>query len=118
MRLLKKYWPIIIVATIFVYLIFNNIFQCIRENNESYNFTISKVEVTPTRSLVLYNNDKKIELWNFIISENEKVKIGDLIYKEKCSPLLLIKRKNSIGEYEVYSKVNFSGIIPFEFLCK
>ena len=84
---------------------------------KSYNFIITKVEITPTHTLEVFNNNEKIAFWNYIISENEGVEIGDLIYKKKCSKYLYIYKKNEMGKYEEHLKVNLSNLFPIEWFC-
>ena len=83
MRRLKKYWPVVIFFAIIVFVFINTFVHSYRENNIEYNFVITKTEVTPTSSLLFYDNEKKISLWNFIVSEKSGVKKGDVVYKPK-----------------------------------
>lgn len=69
-----------------------------KENKVVYNFRISKLDTTPTKSLNFYNGSKKIVLWNYIISAGGGAEIGDYLVKDRCAKILYIKRKNAEGK--------------------
>lgn len=54
---------------------------------------------------------------NYTILENEGVKVGDIVYKEKCSEYLYIYREDHREKY-IYLKVQPSGLFPYEYFCK
>ncbi len=114
---LKKYWPILIFGLIVIFTLINTFFKSKIENETQYNFVITKIEVTPTNSLVFYDKNKKISLWNFIVSENEKVNVGDMIYKERRSDYLYVMRKSINGDYKVYRKENYTGLFSRAIFC-
>lgn len=71
-----------------------------KEDSTYYNFVVTKIELTPTYRMILYDKSKKILFHNFVIMDDEDVKIGDKIVKEKDSKVLRIFRKNKDGVYE------------------
>jgi len=114
----KKYLPIVIFGFIVIFVSINTFIKSRIENNAKYNFVITKIEVTPTSTLIFYDKNKQISFWNFIVSKNEKINIGDLIYKEKCSPFLYIMRKDKNNKYKVYKRENYTGLFSQEILCQ
>jgi hypothetical protein len=108
--------PIIFIFIILSVLI-NTFIKSKNEHEKSYNFIITKIEKTPTKTLEFYNKKEKIVFWNFIVSSSNDVKIGDLIIKEKCSNILFIYKKNKKMKFEKHSFIKFSGIFPSELFC-
>lgn len=99
---LKYLMPILFVFFVFFVLI-NRYFKSSKEYNTTYNFTITKMETTPTHSLHFYDNqNNKIVFWNFTVPDNKGVKVGDVVYKKKESKYLYIYRKDESGDLKVY----------------
>lgn len=113
----KKYFMIIVFISIGFYILINTFLKSRKEYRTTYNFVITKIEVTPTYSLEFFDKSEKIVIWNYIISGNQGVEIGDSIYKKKCSKYLYIYKKNNNGKYEIYLKVSPSGLFPYEWFC-
>lgn len=90
------------VIFIFIFIFFillvliNNFIQSKKGEIKQVNFLITKIEVTPTKSLILYDGDKEVELWNYDIRDYEDVKVGDLVCKDKKSEDLFILRKDKL----------------------
>lgn len=82
-----------------------------------YNFKVSKIEISPTRSLTVYNNDKKIDFWSFSIREGDDIKIGDRFFKDSCSQYLYIFRRDDNGIEKLYIKVKENGVFPYGWFC-
>jgi hypothetical protein len=82
-----------------------------QEDDLYYNFIITKIELTPTKKMIFYNKGEEIFFHNFSIGENEDVKIGDKIVKEKDSKVLRIFRKNKDGGYKIYLVIYSNNII-------
>ncbi|MWB95191.1 hypothetical protein GON26_12540 [Flavobacterium sp. GA093] len=96
---------------IFLGVIANFYFKSKQEMSKSYNFIITKIDITPTKSLALYDNYKKVRFWNYDIRAYQDVKVGDAVYKYKNSDFLIILRRNQItGKYEEHLKILPSGI--------
>lgn len=109
MKKLKKIWPFIFLLCAFIFLTINGVIYGIYENKKAYNFQITKLESTPTSSLIFYDGKKEVILWNYIITNNQGVQAGDYLIKDKCSEFLFIKRKNKRGEFiEVIRSANIS----------
>ena len=106
MKLLKKYWLLIIVLLVGISIYAHSVYQGIRENRKVYNFRITALDTTPTRDLVFYNGKEKIELWNYVVPYNYGIKLGDFVVKEKCGKFLYIKRKNENGQFNEIIRVN------------
>ncbi len=82
------------------------------EDNTHYNFVIKKIEITPVHSMVFFDsNNNKISPHNFLVGENEDVKVGDKIIKEKNSKVLKIYRKNNNGIYEEHLEIYSNNIL-------
>lgn len=113
MKNLKKYWPLLFIFAAFIFALVNTYIHSLRENNTVYNFVIIKTETTPTKTLVFYDKEKKIALWNFKISESSGVRKGDWIYKPKHSDFLYVKRKYDDGIYKIFIEANHTGIFTF-----
>jgi len=99
----------IILMTAFVTIVIGYfIFTYIKSKTEfetAYNFVITDISATPTKSLNFYSSNKEITLWNYIISENQGLKIGDSICKKENSRDLYVFRKG-----EMFLKVEPTGI--------
>ncbi|RWW91775.1 hypothetical protein [Flavobacterium cerinum] len=100
-----------------IFIFFNTFFHSKNENLTFYNFKITKIEITPTKQFVFFNGEKEIGLWNYNIMSNENVKIGDIVYKEKCSKYLYILRENEDHENEEILKVVYTSPLPIEWFC-
>jgi hypothetical protein len=117
---MKNIGTYIILALFFsgvIFTVFNTFFHSKNEYLTSYNFKITKIEITPTKQFVFFNGEKKIGLWNYHIMSNENVKIGDIVYKEKCSKYLYILRENEDHENEEILKVSSTSPLPIEWFC-
>lgn len=98
-------------AIIFLVVIANFYFKSKQEMSKSYTFIITKIDITPTKSLILYDNYKKVRFWNYDIRDYEDVKVGDVVCKSKNSEFLIILRRNNMtGKYEEHLKILPSGI--------
>lgn len=113
----KRYLIGFVFITLVLFVFLNTFIKSRNEYKKTYNFVITKIETTPTRTLDFYNNTEKIVLWNYIVSEKEGVEVGDLLLKKECSKYLYIYKKNNMGVYKVYLKVIPSGLFPFEWFC-
>lgn len=82
-----------------------------KEDDSYYNFIITKIELTPAYRMILYYGNKKILFHNFTIMDDEDVKIGDKVVKEKNSKVLKIFRKNKDGVYEKHIEIYSTNII-------
>lgn len=109
----KRYF-IGIISSIVLFIFINTFIRSRNEYKIKYDFVITKITITPTKTLEFYNNKEKVVLWNYIISENEGVEVGDLLYKKECSKYLYIFKKNQAGKYIEHLKVIPSGLFPFE----
>ncbi|RKR09235.1 hypothetical protein C8C83_0855 [Flavobacterium sp. 90] len=107
----KILFVVIFFTIIFLGVITNFYFKSKQEMSKSYNFIITKIDITPTKSLVLYDNNKKIRLWNYDIRDYQDVKVGDVVCKHENSNFLFILRRNNLtGKYEEHLKISPSGI--------
>ena len=79
-----------------LFVLINDFIQIRKGEKEQVNFIISKIDVSPTKSLILFDGDKEVELWNYIIPDYEYVKVGDLVNKNKNSQELFILRRDKI----------------------
>jgi hypothetical protein len=113
----KKYIFPLIFVFIILFIFINTFIKSRNEHKKSYNFIVTKIEKTPTNTLEFYNKKEKIVFWNFIVSSNNNVEIGDLIIKEECSNFLFIYKKNKKLKYEKHSFIRFSGLFPSELFC-
>ncbi|WP_291102483.1 MULTISPECIES: hypothetical protein [unclassified Flavobacterium] len=115
---LKKYWPLIFFVLVVLYSFGNLFFKSREESVISYNFVISKINVSPTKSLILYKNENEVDIWNYDIRENEGVEAGDSIAKKKCAKYLYVYKKDKhTNKYKLFLKVEPTGIFPCEWFC-
>lgn len=116
-----KNLKVLVILTIFfigiIYTIVNTYCSTKNEYLTFYNFKITKIEVTPTKQFVFFNKNNKVILWNYRIMSNEDVRIGDILYKEKCSKYLYILRENEDHEMEEILKVVPTSPLPMEWFC-
>ncbi len=112
----KIYISMVCVMSLMVFGVVNGWFQAGREHKSSYHFVITDISVTPTKSLVFYDGDDRVQLWNFTVSERQNVKVGDSLSKPACSDTLFIYRKDVNG---VYQKIiaNRANIFAGDFFC-
>lgn len=98
-------------ALIFIFPLINTFIRTKKEFKGKYEFTIKEVEVTPTKQLKFVDMEgKEISLWNYTIMQDQGVKQGDSIYKDKCSYYLYVFKKDNLGRYKVFKKVRPSGL--------
>lgn len=114
---IKKRIFICFLILVLVSVALNTYIQSRSEFLVNYNFKVSKIEISPTRSLTVYDNDKKIDFWNFSIREGDSIKIGDHFFKDSCSQYLYIYRRDGNGIEELYMKIRENGIFPYEWFC-
>ncbi|KUJ63550.1 hypothetical protein AR687_02360 [Flavobacteriaceae bacterium CRH] len=113
----KKNIPVLVFSGFVLCILLNNFIQSYIECKANYNFVITKIEVSPTNKLILYNNKKKIRFWNYIISDRQGVKAGDLLHKKSYSKYMYVYKKNMMGKYSKILKVNPTGLFPVEYFC-
>jgi hypothetical protein len=93
----KKSTIFLIVFAIFVVIILTNSYiQAEKVISKKYDIVITKIELSPTNSMIFYNGNEEINLWGFDIRNYEDVRVGDIVYKEKESKYLYILRKDTI----------------------
>lgn len=110
---------VLIVVIVVVLFVFGNTYVSSRkEYKTELNFKISKIDITPTNSLELYDmKGEKISLWNFTLISNEGIIIGDSIYKGAFSEKLYVFKRNNDNRYKYYESVSPSGIFPLSWFC-
>jgi hypothetical protein len=94
----------------------NTFIQSRNEYKKKFDFIITKIEITPTSTLIFYNNDEKIEFWNYTIMKDEGVIVGDKIVKDRCSEKLFIYKKIN-NEYVIFLIKKPDGLFPISFFC-
>lgn len=95
----------------FGFIIIRSYISSKNEDESFYNFVITKIEISPSYDMIFYNKDKKVLPHNFLIKNNEDIKIGDKIIKEKDSKILKVFRKNKDGVYEKHLEFYSNNII-------
>lgn len=95
---------LLVMICVGAYILINTYIKTKSELKFSYNFVIKKIIITPTKSIEVLSENKKITFWNYTIMQNEGVKVGDKVYKESNSRNLLILRKNINGIDEIFLK--------------
>src|SRR5690606_3159557 len=92
----------------------NTLYNSKKEYQREYSFVVSRVEITPTQTLVLYDmKDTEFALWNYSVMADTKVSETDSVYKGPCSRFLFVFKKNKKGEYNQYLKIDPSGLFPY-----
>ena len=108
-----------IIVVVIVIPIVNTFIHAKMEFRNKYDFIISKIEITPTQRMSLYNEKgENIDFWSYIIMSYEDVKVGDYIYKDRCSRFLYVFKRNAFGKYEQHQKIAPTGMFPYEWFCK
>jgi hypothetical protein len=93
-------------------------FKSREESIMSYNFVVSKIDVSPTKSMILYNNEKEIDLWNYDLRDYDGVETGDSIAKKKCAKYLYVYKKDKYtNKYKLFLKVEPTGLFPYKWFC-
>ncbi|MCP1995047.1 cell shape-determining protein MreC [Flavobacterium sp. HSC-61S13] len=87
---MKKKVFVTIVLGVLLFVIINTYSNSRKEFLISYNFEISKIVASPTKSVAVYKGEEKVYLWNFSIRENDDIRIGDVLVKGSCSEYLFI----------------------------
>ncbi len=115
---MKNKWAFIVFPIILLGVLINTYIHSRAEYRKSYNFRIKRINVNSKRSLSFYNNlDEKIQLWNYLISDNRGIKVGDSISKAPCEEVLNIFRIDSAGNSVLYLKVSPSPLFPRNWFC-
>lgn len=68
---------IVLISSVFI----NTYYQSKKEYSVKYAFKISKINITPTKSLGVYDENKLISFWNFSLRETDNIKVGDYLFK-------------------------------------
>ncbi|MFN0290113.1 hypothetical protein [Pedobacter helvus] len=109
----------IIIILVIAFIISNTFIHCRKEFVSGYDFEISKIGVTPTKKLRLYDMEgKEVSLWNYSVMANENVSVGDSVHKAPCSEFLYIYKRNDKGGYQEYKRKAPSGLFPYNWFCK
>ena len=96
----------------------NSFIHCRAEYQKSYNFKITRIRVTPTKTMVFYNDmNEEIQLWNYSIMSNEGVSIGDSISKAPCAKTLDVFRIDSMGKSRLFLRINPQELFPLSWFC-
>ena len=114
---MKKRFLIILLIILISSVFINTYYQSKSEYVNKYAFKISKINITPTKSLEVYEKNKKISFWNFSLRENNNIKVGDYLIKDSCSKFLYIYRKNEHNNDSLYLTLEKNSIFPIEWLC-
>jgi hypothetical protein len=114
----KKKMMIAIFALMYIVPILTSLYNSKKEYQGEYSFVVSRLEITQTRTLMLYDmKKKKIGLWNYVIMADAGVSEADSVYKAPCSRFLFVFKKNNKGEYKQYLKIDPTGLFPYEWFC-
>ena len=110
---------IVIIILIIAFIISNTFIHCRKEFVSGYDFEISKIEISPTNKLSLYDKEgKMVSFWNYSVRKNDNLSVGDSIHKAPCSEFLTIYKKNDKGVYQEYKRKGPSGPFPYNWFCK
>ncbi|TKC06370.1 hypothetical protein FA047_13755 [Pedobacter frigoris] len=112
---------IIVIKMFFIvfFTIANTFVNSRKEFIEGYYFVINKIRVTPTKRLILYNKEgKEFLFWNYSIMLEERLSVGDSVFKAPCSEFLYLYKKNNKGEYGKFQKISPSGLFSYKWFCK
>lgn len=111
----KKF--VIAFGLLLLFVLINTFINSRREARMEFNFKISKIHVTPTSSIELYDrNGVKTAFWNYHLMNNEGVVPGDSVFKEPCAEKLYIY-KNVKGKYQLYKILTPDGMFQFSWFC-
>ena len=67
-----------------------------KEYQREYSFVVSRVEITPTKTVRLYDmNQRKTVFWSYTIMADAGVSEADSVYKAPCSRFLFVFKKNN-----------------------
>lgn len=115
---MKNKWAFIAFPIILLGVLINTYIHSKAEYKKSYNFRIKRIDVDSKRFLGFFNNlDEEIQLWNYRISNNRGVKVGDSISKEACAEVLNIFRIDSAGNSVLYLEIKPSPLFPRSWFC-
>lgn len=95
----------------------NTYYHSKNEYRDTYAFKISKINVTLTRSLEVYDENKMISFWNFSLRETDNIKVGDYLIKDSCSQFLYIYRKNKKNNDSLFLTLEKNSSFPIKWLC-
>ena len=111
MEIKKRKMIILSIALLlFVGIFARNFINSRKEYNQTLSFIVSKVEVSDSGSVKLYDNKKRILIYNYRLSEYTNLKVGDSIYKGNLQQYLLIYRKEVDGKYKLIAKEKPTGV--------
>lgn len=107
-----------IYALVLIVPILITLYNSKKEYRGEYSFVVSRVEITPTQTLELYDmKNRKIVFWSYAIMADAGVSNVDSVYKAPCSRFLFVFKKNKRGEYKQHLKIVPSGLFPYEWFC-
>jgi hypothetical protein len=113
---MKSIFPFLFIL-LFFSLCFSIIyFKSYREAINNINFIVSEVIPYPTKAVVLKSKDKEYSFASFSIYVDDKIEVGDRVVKEKCSRILYIYRKDTMGKEVLFKSIEM-GDSFFNYRC-
>lgn len=109
---------IVIFALVLIVPMLITLYNSKKEYQGEYSFVVSRVEITPTKTVELYDmKQRKIGFWSYTIMADARVNEADSVYKAPCSKFLFVFKKNNRGEYKQYLTIAPTGLFPYEWFC-
>lgn len=109
---------ILIFAGVVIFSLLQMCYHAKIELQNEYSFIISSMDIAQTGSVTFYDKvSNKFYFWNYHVFKRDNFKVGDSVYKAKCSEYLYFYRKNSAGKYNEYLKLKPEIVYPNEWLC-
>ena len=117
---MKKMFVLILVCLLIFVLLFINVFISARNMYRGQlDFVITKIEISGSRNLILYDDYKRIPLVVYSLMDNSNVRVGDKIFKKSCGSTLYVLRKNDEnGNYNVLLQREPTSLIPMSWFCE
>ncbi len=98
----KSYLFILLIFILGSIILINTLFNKIRERRKGIDFTINRIELTPTNNYIFYDkNNIRLELWNYNVYKSLDIRKNDRILKKANSDTIFLYRKRH-KNYELY----------------
>ncbi len=93
---------IVVLATVYL-----SISRTKLEKQMAIDFTVERIEITPTLRAVLYDKSgNKLRLQRFVFFERHGIQPNDIIVKEAGAEVLKVYRIDSLGNKTVHLQMN------------
>jgi hypothetical protein len=110
-----RYIPFLIFIVFVIFTFINTYFKSKAVHFGKYDFVITKITTTPTKTAIPYQGNVEKYMWQYTFYPKDIIKIGDSIHKGSEEKYLFIFRKDSTGNYIVVDSIQPTGMYSWNY---